>query len=59
MGGCIHSSKLNLRQEEWSDYLKSLGNDIHASDMYMKDVVQPHINQKKKSDGGMRRKEIN
>jgi hypothetical protein len=60
--GRRHSSKLNLRQDKLSDYLKSLRDErfpflrqqlgkIHTPGMYVKDVVQPHINQMKNSDG--------
>jgi hypothetical protein len=60
--GSRHSSKLKLRQDKLSDYLKSLGNGrfqfsrqplgkIHTPGMYVKEVVQPHINQMKNSDG--------
>jgi hypothetical protein len=47
---------LNLRQDEWPDYLKSPGNEryqfsrqllgsIYAFGMHVKEVVRPHISQ--------------
>jgi hypothetical protein len=59
--GRRRSSKLNLRQDEWSDYLKSLGNErflilrqplgIFMLLACVKDVVKPHTKLGKNSDG--------